>query len=156
MDDFLAKPILASNLWAAIDRVMLVDPSSDRPRPGLLDPRVLLASCGGDQVVLARICEALRARLPDHMSALRDAARDLDAARLREAAHKLCGVVGAFSTTAADVASKLEDYASVGQLERALPLVPALQTMCDELTRTVGGLGLESLRRQAGNGDDPD
>ena len=89
------------------------------------------------------------------MSAVRDAARDRDAARLREAAHKLCGVVGAFSTTAGDVASKLEDYASVGQFEQALPLVPALQTMCEELTRMVAGLGLESLRREAGNGDDP-
>ena len=39
MDDFLAKPIQAADLWAAIDRVMGSRPPADRPGPGLLDPR---------------------------------------------------------------------------------------------------------------------
>src|SRR6266702_4665589 len=39
MDDFLAKPIQAANLWAAIDRVVGARPRADRPGPALLDPR---------------------------------------------------------------------------------------------------------------------
>ena len=43
MDDFLAKPIQAANLWAAIDRAGGSRPPGGEPGPGLLDPRVLLA-----------------------------------------------------------------------------------------------------------------
>src|SRR5262249_49146486 len=114
MDDYLAKPIQAADLWAAIDRV--VGPAADPPGPGLLHPRVLLAACGDDDDTLARIARAFRARLPDHVTVLRDALRDRDAPRLREAAHKLCGMVAAFSTVAGEVASELEDRAALGDL----------------------------------------
>src|SRR5207302_1846010 len=65
MDDFLAKPIQAADLWAAIARVVGASPSADRLGPGLLDPRVLLAACGGDSAILEKICQAFRAHLPD-------------------------------------------------------------------------------------------
>src|SRR5438093_9055102 len=133
MDDFLAKPIQAANLWAAIDRVVGTRPpaavvawSPDHATtggPGLLDPRVLLAACGGDAVILEKICQAFRARLPDHLTAVQDALGERDTLRLREAAHKLCGMVAAFSTVAGRVASELEDHAAQGQLEEARPLV---------------------------------
>jgi two-component system, sensor histidine kinase and response regulator len=55
IDDFLAKPIQAPDLWAAIDRVMAARPPADGTRPSLLDPRVLLAACGGDAVILENI-----------------------------------------------------------------------------------------------------
>ena len=135
MDDFLAKPIQAADLWAAIDRVVGARPPADRPGPGLLDPRVLLAACGGDAVILEKICQAFRARLPDHLTAVQDALREQDAPRLREAAHKLCGMVAAFSTVAGGVASDLEDHAAQGQLEEARPLVGQLETMAQELMR---------------------
>ena len=129
MDDFLAKPIQAADLWAAIERVAGARPPADRPGPGLLDPRVLLAACGGDAAILEKICQVLRARLPDHLTAVQDALRERDAVRLREAAHKLCGMVAAFSTVAGAVASDLEDQAARGQLEEARPLVEQLEAM---------------------------
>jgi HPt (histidine-containing phosphotransfer) domain-containing protein len=154
MDDFLAKPILAAELWSTIDRVLAAHPRAGGPRgPGLLDPHVLLAACGDDAAVLGRLCDAFRASLPEYLAAVREAAGDRDAARLREAAHKLCGLVATFSTTAGDVASALEDLASAGQIEQALPVVRQLQTMCEELARVVGGLGLDDLRRQAAIGN---
>jgi len=55
MDDFLAKPIQAANLGAALDRIERSRPAADRPRPGLLDPRVLLAACGDDDAILGKI-----------------------------------------------------------------------------------------------------
>jgi len=155
MDDFLAKPIHAADLWVAIDRVMGASPPADRPGPGLLDPRVLLAACGGEAVILEKISRALRARLPDHLTAVQDALRDQDALRLREAAHKLCGMVAAFSTVAGGVASDLEDHAARGQLEEARPLVGQLEMMAQELMRLTGGLSLDTLRHQAEATDDP-
>jgi PAS domain S-box-containing protein len=148
MDDFLAKPIQAADLWAAIDRVVGACPPTDRPGPGLLDPRVLLAACGGDATILEKICQAFRARLPDHLATVQKALRERDAPRLREAAHKLCGMVAAFSTVAGGVASDLEDQAARGQLEEASTLVERLEAMAQELIRLTGGLSLESLRQQ--------
>src|ERR1700736_5850488 len=128
---------------------------ADRPRSVLLDPHVVLAACGGDAVILEKICQAFRAGLPDHLTAVQDALRERDTLRLREAAHKLCGMVAGFSTVAGGVASDLEDHAAQGQFEEARPLVGQLETMAQELMRAVGGLSLETLRQQTGPADDP-
>src|SRR5262249_34841721 len=147
MDDFLAKPIQAADLWAAMDRALRKDeggrmkdenekkPASDSSfilhpssfREGLLDPRVLLAACGGDAAILEKICQTFRARMPDHRKAVQNALRDRDASRLREAAHKFAGMVSAFSTVAGGVASELEDLAAQGQLDEAGPLAGRLE-----------------------------
>ena len=156
MDDFLAKPIQAADLWAAIERVTGSRRPADRPGPGLLDPRVLLAACGGDAAILEKICQVLRARLPDHLTAVQEALRERDAVRLREAAHKLCGMVAAFSTVVGAVASDLEDQAARGQLEEARPLVEQLEAMARELIEHVDGLSIEALRDQAGAAGDRD
>jgi PAS domain S-box-containing protein len=155
MDDFLAKPIQAANLWTAIDRVVGAQPPAGRPEPGLLDPRVLLAACGGDAVILERICRTFRSRLPDYLTAVQDALRERDKVRLREAAHKLAGMVAAFSTVAGGVASDVEDHAARGQLEEARPLVGQLETMAQELMRLADGLSFEALRHQTETGEDP-
>jgi HPt (histidine-containing phosphotransfer) domain-containing protein len=157
MDDFLAKPIRAPDLWAAIDRVVLAHPPHPQPlaprgegRTGLLDPEVLLAACGADAAILEKICQTFRARLPGHLQAVQGALREHDAARLREAAHKLAGMVAAFSTAAGGVASELEDRAAQGRLEEAPTLVRQLETMAEELLRLVSGLSPDALRGQVG------
>jgi CheY-like chemotaxis protein/HPt (histidine-containing phosphotransfer) domain-containing protein len=158
MDDFLAKPIQAADLWAAIDRAVRREEgrgmreegkTPDLPPSSLLSPRVILATCGGDAAILDKICQTFRARLPDQLNAVWDALRDGDALRLREAAHKLAGMVAAFSTVAGGMASELEDRAARGQLEEARPLAERLEAMAEELTRLVGGLSLDALRSQA-------
>jgi PAS domain S-box-containing protein len=169
MDDFLAKPVQAADLWAAIDRLVSGgvvrgegSESHGVATPGLathlLDPQVLMAACGGEAVILERICQTFRAGLPDHLQAAQDALRDRDVLRLREAAHKLAGMVMAFSTVAGGVASNLEDRAAEGQLEEARPLVRQLETMADELIRAAHGLSFETLRRlaEAADKDKPD
>jgi two-component system, sensor histidine kinase and response regulator len=172
MDDFLAKPVQAADLLAAIDRVLRKEEGETRKeekgspsasafllasssfREDLLAPQVLLAACGGDAVILEKLCQAFRARLPDHLEAVQDALRDRDAPRLREAAHKLAGMVAAFSTAAGGVASELEDQAAEGHLEEARALVGQLETMARELLRAVDGLSLETLRHQEGAAND--
>jgi two-component system, sensor histidine kinase and response regulator len=155
MDDFLAKPIQAPDLWAAIDRVVGARPPAARTGPELLDPQVLLAACGGDALILENICQALRARLPDLLTAVQVALRERDTPRLREAAHKLCGMVAAFSSLAGGVASDVEDLAAQGQLEDARPLVGELEKMAQQLMRAVDGLSLEALQNQAGPTNHP-
>jgi CheY-like chemotaxis protein len=172
MDDFLAKPIQAAGLWEVMDQVLrkeegerrkeeqeksrtsdssfLLPPSS--LNEGLLDPRVLLAACGGDAAILEKLCRTFRAHLPGHLRAVQDALREGDAQRLREAAHKLCGMVAAFSTVAGGVASEVEDCAAQGELEKARPLVGQLETLAEEILRATDGLSLETLQGP-GSGD---
>jgi HPt (histidine-containing phosphotransfer) domain-containing protein len=113
----------------------------------------LLAACGGDAAILAKICQTFRARMPDHLKAIRDALRDQDAPRLREAAHKLAGMAGVFSTLAGGKASELEDQAEQGRLGEAVALVNQLEAMGAELLRLAGTLSLDALRDAAGLGE---
>jgi len=150
MDDFLAKPIQAVDLWSEMEQLVDGQPGADHSGSGLLSAKVLLAACCGDGAILDRICQAFRTRLPDHMRAVRDAFRDSDVPRLREAAHKLSGMIATFSTVAGGVASKLEDHAAQGELDEAQRLVQQLERMVEEVMRVVDGLSIETLRRQAG------
>jgi PAS domain S-box-containing protein len=154
MDDYLSKPVRAAELFAAIDRAVSARGAS-RPAPtdaegrtGLLDAAVLLAACGGDAEGLCELCQDFHAYAPDRLAEVSDALRDQDAPRLREAAHKLYGLLSVFSTLAGTMASDLEDHAAQGQLDEARPLVGQLETMTQELIRQVNGLSLEALRKQ--------
>jgi hypothetical protein len=167
MDDYLAKPLRSMELFAAIERVMAAGegpPPGDRRsvgtppaagvRPPLLDAVVLLAACGDDADALVARCNDLRAYLPGRLAEVGDALRNADAPRVREAAHKLCGIVSVFSTAAAAVASDLEGRAAGGRIDEAVPLAEQLEAMARELLRQVDGLSIETLRdqaRQAGN-----
>ncbi len=71
-----------------------------------------------------------------------------DALRLREAAHKFCGMLSAFSTVAGNQAADLEDAAASTQLDRAQPIVAQLEMVAGELLKRVEGLSIESLRHQ--------
>jgi hypothetical protein len=90
------------------------------------------------------------------MTAVQEALRYRDAIRLREAAHKLCGTVAAFSTMVGAVASDLEDHAARGQVEEAFPLVAQLEAIARDLIQQVDGLSIDSLRDQAGAAGDRD
>ena len=165
MDDFLTKPIRPAELLAAIDRLVRAPGGSHGvSRPGqqdtgerrrLLDPVALLIACGDDAEWLRGMCEDFQTYLPARLAEVGEALRDRDAPRLRQAAHKLCALLSAFSTAAGDVASDLEDHAAQGRLEEARPLVEQLEAMADELVRLVSGLSLETLRQQRGLANDP-
>ena len=147
MDEFLSKPVRAVDLWEVIDQAV----AAHRARTvlGLLDPAVLLAACGGDATLLATICDSFRGRLPDHIAAVRDALRDGDALQLREAAHKVSGMIAAFSSAAGGVASDIEDHAARGEVTEARPLVDRLEAMAHELIELTYHINLNSLRQPA-------
>jgi HPt (histidine-containing phosphotransfer) domain-containing protein len=110
---------------------------------------VLLAACGGDPTLLGKMCQTLVARVPEHLAALREALRDQNAPRLREAAHKCCGMLSEFSTAAGDLAGNLEDLAAGTQLEKAAPILDQLEALVQELVKQTDGLTVEALHRQA-------
>jgi hypothetical protein len=84
-----------------------------------------------------------------------DAFRDRDAPRLREAAHKLSGMVAAFSSLAGTVASELEEHAAENNLEAAEPLVKQLETMARQLMQVVDALSIDSLWQQTAPAGEP-
>jgi HPt (histidine-containing phosphotransfer) domain-containing protein len=149
MDDFLTKPIRPADLLAAIDRVLRIHSSRRSRSLDLLDAPVLLAACGGDPTLLRKMCQTLTARLPEHLAALRDSLRDQDAPRLREAAHKCCGMLSEFSAAAGDLAGNLEELAAGSHLHGAAPILEKLEMMAPELVKQVDGITVEALRRRA-------
>jgi CheY-like chemotaxis protein len=167
MDDFLTKPVATADLLAAVDRLLQRDEgrgmrdegktqdpaaSSLIPHPSslpLLDPVAVLRACGDEAEGLRRMCQDFQTYAPARLAEVGDALRAQDAPRLRQAAHKFCALLFAFSTVAGGVASELEDHAARGQLAEAQPLVERLGTMTRELMRLAGGLSLGTLRQQA-------
>jgi CheY-like chemotaxis protein len=156
MDDFLTKPIRPADLLAAIDRLVPAHGVSAPHHPAagnsvnLLDPVAVLAACGDEEEALRGMCRAFQTYLPDRLAEVGDALRAQDAPRLREAAHKLCALLFAFSTTAGNAASDLEDQAAQGRLDEARPLVQQLEVMGRQLLGLVGGLSIDTLRQQTG------
>jgi HPt (histidine-containing phosphotransfer) domain-containing protein len=127
-----------------MDRLLNGHPQAKRVE--LLDPAVLLAACGGDADILDKICKAFGTRLPEQVKAVQDALRERNIPGLREAAHKLCGMVSAFSRVAGEAASKLEDLAAEQRVEEARPLVQTLEQMGRQLVQEVDGLSLDTLK----------
>jgi hypothetical protein len=162
MDDYLAKPVRSAELFAVIERLVSSEGVRQliRPDPGeathLLDPVVLMAACGDEAEGLSRMCQGLRSYLPGRLADVGEALRTRDAPRLRVTAHKLCGLLSAFSTVAGGVASDLEDQAAGGRLKECRPLVERLEAMSRELIEQVDGLSIEGLRSQAGAAGDRD
>ena len=146
MDDFQTKPIRPADLLAAIDRVLRTHSSRQSRSLDLLDAPVLLAACGGDSTLLRKMCHTLAARVPEHLAALREALRDQDAPRLREAAHKCCGMLSEFSATAGDLAGNLEELAAGSHLDEAARIVERLEAMAPELVHQLDGITVEALR----------
>jgi CheY-like chemotaxis protein len=161
VDDFLTKPVSAADLLAAIDRLAPAHgasrpaQTSGREHTGLLDPVAVLTACAHDPEALRGVCRAFETYLPVRLTEVADALRAQDAPRLGEAAHKLSALLFAFSTTAGVVALDLEEHAAQGRLAEARRLVERLEAMAQELLPLVGGLSLETLRRQAEAAEDP-
>jgi two-component system, sensor histidine kinase and response regulator len=162
MDDYLAKPVGAVELFAAVDRLLSAygapEPlqSQAADNTGLINAAVLLAACGDDADGLRRMCEGFRDYVPSQVAAVVDALRTRDAPRLRELAHKLSGLLSTFSTVAGAVASELEDEAAGGRLEECRPLLEQLEAIVRELLHHVDGLSIETLRHQAMSAGDAD
>jgi CheY-like chemotaxis protein/HPt (histidine-containing phosphotransfer) domain-containing protein len=169
MDDFLSKPIRGDDLFQAIDRIIRKDEggrmkdendrisSSDSsfiPHPssfgaGLLDAPTLLAACGGNPLILNKLCETFRKSLPQHIKSIHEALGDRNAHALRESAHKLHGMIATFSRVAGGLASDLEDYAESDRLDECVPLAAQLDMTARDLIDQLAGVSVEILQQRA-------
>jgi HPt (histidine-containing phosphotransfer) domain-containing protein len=140
-------------LFAAIDRVVS---GAGVPRPvesaagvpsGLLDPAALLAACDGDAELLRKMCRHFQTFMPGRLAEVSEALRDRDTPRLREAAHKLGGMVSSFSATAAEAAALLGRLGSEGKIEEAIQTHSRLSEIVDWLISVFDTLSVERLRR---------
>ena len=105
-----------------------------------------MAACGDDEGCLRELCQDFGAYAPGRMAEVRSAFEAGDAPGLREAAHRLCGLLSAFSTAARDAAADLEEVAAHGRIDQARPLVDRLEAMAHELGHRVDALSLDRLR----------
>ncbi len=154
MDDYLAKPVRAAELFATIDRVVPAEllrrpvEAEARVPGGLLDPAALLAACDGDDELLRKMCRHFQTFAPGRLAEVTDALRDRNTPRLWEAAHKLGGMVSSFSATAAEVAALLGRLGSEGKMEEATPAHSRLTEMVGRITSVLDTLSVEQLRRR--------
>jgi hypothetical protein len=83
---------------------------------------------------------------PGHLHHVCTALRDGNAPALRESAHRLRGLLSAFSTTAADAALRLEVAATAGRLEGAEADYATLAGMVAGLGPLLHGLSVDDLK----------
>jgi hypothetical protein len=151
MDDYVSKPIRRQELFAALERALAASPS-EAPGPaatgdGLLDTETLLAACDADEALLSRMIAVFRDNAPAQMQRVAAALDERSGTALREAAHKLRGLLSPFSTAAAGVAAELEQAGAAGGLDGAAGACSALAGMVAELAASLPGLSVARLRR---------
>jgi HPt (histidine-containing phosphotransfer) domain-containing protein len=153
MDDYLAKPVRAAELFAAIDRVISREGipqriASETGLPSdLLDAAALLAACDSDAELLRKMCRHFRNFVPGRLAEVSEALRNRDSTRLREAAHKLGGMVSSFSATAAEAAARLGRLGTEGNFEEAIRAHAQLAELVGRLLAVSDTLSVEQLQR---------
>jgi response regulator RpfG family c-di-GMP phosphodiesterase len=155
MDGYLAKPFHADEFAAAVARATATgDPTGPAlpraSRPGdLLDMVTLLKACGGDTILLHKLCHTFRANAPDALDRLRDVVGVRDAARLRDEAHQLRGIVSTFSASAAEITLRLEEAGAGGRFDDAESLIANLAEIVRRLVPMLDELSVDRLRARA-------
>ncbi len=153
MDDYLSKPVRREALFAAIERVLAGRPSAEAPATapadGVLDAAALLTACDSDAALLAQMIAVFHAGAASHLNNVAAAVTSGSSPALCEAAHKLRGLLAAFSTRAADVAQHLELAAAEGRLDGAAEQYATLAALIEELNPELADLSIEVLQRRA-------
>jgi two-component system, sensor histidine kinase and response regulator len=153
MDDYLPKPIRATELFAVIDRVLAGGQASKAPlawstEPGVLvDPDTLLAACDDDPILLGNIIHIFNNNIVGFLARVKDAVSRHDPAHLRESAHQLRGLLSTFSTKAAQAAALLEAMGAGGELGDAASTYKTLADMIERLGPLLQNLPIDKLRR---------
>jgi hypothetical protein len=90
MDDYLAKPLTAVDLWQVLARVA----RQGTPPPSLIDRGRALQCAGWDPRILRKLIDVWRLEGPRMTQELTDAVRSGDPERVRSSAHNLVSAVG--------------------------------------------------------------
>ena len=123
MDEYVAKPIRAEQLFAAIDAVIprsQVKPARPSPPASGVDWSETLRSVQDDPILLASIVDAALEEIPRLMTTIEQAVEERDPTELRLAAHTLKGSLHYFGAAAAvQQASYLEQMGQTSDLHNA-------------------------------------
>jgi HPt (histidine-containing phosphotransfer) domain-containing protein len=95
------------------------------------------------------MCRHFRAFVPGRLAEVTEALRDGNALRLREAVHKLGGMVSSFSATAAEAAARLGRLGDEGKMKEATQSHSQLTDIAERLGSVLDTLSVEQLRRRA-------
>ncbi len=142
MDDYVAKPIHADELFAAIDTVVL-DRKRDSPAGHPIPQDVVnwaeaLKTVQGNRKVLKSMTEAALEEIPQLVTAIRQTIANGDNAGLRFAAHTLKGSVRYFGASqVCQHAAKLEDMGRKAESAGAEAILASLDA---ELARVTAAL----------------
>lgn len=99
MDGYLSKPIRASDLFEAIERLLIEKDQTPvvRPAPGpggpVFDEAAILARLDGDQQLLSELITTFLDECPGLMAAVRRATAQNNAAQVAQTAHALKGAI---------------------------------------------------------------
>jgi two-component system sensor histidine kinase/response regulator len=158
MDAYVAKPLRARDLFAAIEGVLTPARSaaSRRPDEPLMDERRLLERVGGDRQALRELVELFLDDAPRLLTRVLEAIEARDAPALQAAAHALKGAVSNFAAPAAtQAAARLQQMGESGRLGGAQAggelLEQELERLRDALTRLVSQPGAGGTAEDEGD-----
>jgi two-component system sensor histidine kinase/response regulator len=143
MDDYISKPVQTQELLAAVERrvarsanqVHAAEPVADKPTLAeVFDSAEALERVEGDRKFLAEMAKLLESESAKLLRQIHAAVTEGNSNALERAAHTLKGALGNLSASAAfTAAQELEAAAREGGVERAVPLVDALDKEIERL-----------------------
>jgi CheY-like chemotaxis protein len=145
MDAYVAKPVRADELFAAIDAIAgspppaapATEPTPDQQQVSSIDRSALLAGLAGRAELVKQVIDVFLTDAPAMLARLDAAARAANPADLAAAAHAIKGSAGFFSRGAAyDAARALEQRARGGDISAA-------GRACEDVGRSVSQLMTE-------------
>jgi HPt (histidine-containing phosphotransfer) domain-containing protein len=140
MDDYIAKPIIAAELYATLEQPRAATPGSSPPSGDAFDPEPALARCEGDRELFAGLIAIFLADYPGYLDRLREAAAANDAEAMYRAAHTLKGPLGTLGLDdAMNLVAELEQIAERGDLAVA---VVTIELLTRRLERTAPQLAV--------------
>jgi signal transduction histidine kinase/CheY-like chemotaxis protein len=136
MDDYIAKPLKAEELYAVIARIPARQPE---PHASTVESPVHLVTALGnaddDQAMLAEAVEIFLEDYPKQLADLREAISTGDAKRAERVAHGLKSVVGLFGAQQTyNLAYELEMLGRLDQLEDAPKVLERLEHALEQVT----------------------
>jgi CheY-like chemotaxis protein/HPt (histidine-containing phosphotransfer) domain-containing protein len=144
MDDYVSKPIVAGELYAAVARALKLDLGPAEAAP--FDVAKSLENLNGDEELFMELATCFLQELPGQLADLRLAVENGNPVSLEKTAHRLKGSTASFGPNAAsNLAQLLEDLGREGKAEGSRELLAQLEV---ELERTIRFLS--SLDRQGG------
>ena len=138
MDDYVSKPVVAGELYAAAERVLKLDVGTADAAP--FDVSKTLAILEGDEELFRELVTCFLRELPGQLAALRHAVESGNAESVERTAHRLKGSIASFGSNAAcDLAQLLEIQGKAGKVEGSRELLARLEAELESMTRFLSG-----------------